>query len=729
MKVELLAPAGSYQTVVAAIAAGADAVYMGGMKFGARAYAENGDEDTVIKAIKYVHLHGKSLYLTVNTLLKNKEMEEELYEYLLPYYRAGLDAVIVQDPGVLLFIREHFPDLPIHASTQMTITGKYSAELLEQMGCTRIVTARELSLEEIADIRSRISVEIESFIHGALCYCYSGQCLMSSMLGGRSGNRGRCAQPCRLPYQVSDHGKVVNGEKNQYALSPKDMCTIEILPQIIEAGVFSLKIEGRMKKPEYTAGVVRIYRKYLDLYLNHPEKYRVEKKDLQELFDLYNRDGFHTGYYLDHNGPEMMAVKNIKTTEGQKSRNDALFAQIREEYVEKTDSIGIDGCLELYKGKPSRLTVGDMVCEGAVVDAAMKQPLDEDRVRKQMNKTGNTPFVFENLTIHMDSDIFMPMQALNELRRNALEQLEEKIVSAYYRSNEISQNTEKGTVQTNEMSDTDAVGFAVSVETKEQLDVVLNSPHVMRIYAALSLFNRKNITEGIHQYIVMAKKAGKTCYLALPHVVRKGNLSFVSEHFSEFIEAGLNGYLVRNLESLCILQEKNLISYAIPDANLYTYNYKAQEFYRSMGISEDTVPYELNGKELFHRENRRSEMVIYGYQPLMISAQCVKKNFSGCNKKSEWMILQDRYRKNFQVKCVCDYCYNIIYNSVPLGLLKEADQIQKYGFKRLRLSFTSESAMEVKELLKEFHGVYFEHKKPDLSHDRFTKGHLKRGVE
>lgn len=727
MNVELLAPAGSYQTVVAAIAAGADAVYMGGTKFGARAYAENGDEDTIIKAIKYVHLHEKAIYLTVNTLLKNKEMEEELYKYLLPYYKAGLDAVIVQDPGVLLFIKEHFPDLPIHASTQMTITGAKSAKLLEEMGCTRIVTARELSLEEIAEIRANTSLEIESFVHGALCYCYSGQCLMSSMIGGRSGNRGRCAQPCRLPYQVYENGKKQNSENNQYALSPKDMCTIQILPQIVEAGVYSLKIEGRMKKPEYTAGVVRIYRKYLDLYAKNPDSYYVEQKDMQELFDLYNRDGFHTGYYEDHNGPQMMAVYNKKATEGQKKRNESLFAELKERYIDTADQISISGTLELHKGMPAKLTIHDQVYYGQVVDAAMKQPLDPERVRKQICKTGNTPFVFSDLDIHMDMDIFMPMQSLNELRRTALEQLEEQIVSAYYRqAPQIANPFSKTNAEEKTSS---AHALTVSVETKTQLNAVLESHYVERIYASITLFEQKEYKNQITQYIKSAKEKGKQCYLALPYIVRKNQLNYLSNDLEYFVNEGLDGYLIRNLETLYLLKEKNLLSHAITDANLYTYNHEAQRFYKLLGIPEDTIPYELNKGEIAHRDNSNSEMIIYGYQPLMISAQCVKKNFSKCNKNSDTMLLVDRYKKNFHVQCVCDYCYNIIYNSIPLGLLKEAAQVQSYGIKSYRLNFTTESQARVNELLSQFYRAYYLDECPEGTSDQFTKGHLKRGVE
>ena len=321
MKAELLAPAGSYETMEAAIAAGADAVYIGGGRFGARAYADNPGEEQLLRAIDYVHLHGKKLYLTVNTLLKEQELQEELYGYLAPLYREGLDAVIVQDLGVLRFIKQNFPGLPIHASTQMTITGVEGAKLLKEAGAVRVVTARELSLEEIRAIWEATHMEIESFVHGALCYCYSGQCLMSSLIGGRSGNRGRCAQPCRLPYQVWQQNRRLNGRDSSYPLSPKDMCTVRLLPQILEAGVCSLKIEGRMKKAEYTAGVVEIYRKYLDRYLSGDRQPQVSREDYQQLLDLYNRDGFHESYYRQRNGKNMMALKNEKNAAQARERN------------------------------------------------------------------------------------------------------------------------------------------------------------------------------------------------------------------------------------------------------------------------------------------------------------------------------------------------------------------------------------------------------------------------
>ena len=298
-KIEILAPAGSYGSFMAAVTAGADAVYAGGPRFGARAFADNFTEEQLLSAIDYAHFHGRKFYLTVNTLLKDAELEE-LYEYLDPLYRQGLDAVIVQDIGVLSFVREHFPGMDIHASTQMTVTNTEGALFLKEQGAARAVPARELALEEVRDIVEQTGLEMECFVHGALCYCYSGQCLLSSLIGGRSGNRGQCAQPCRLPYTVN--------EKKEYTLSLKDICTLELIPELVDAGIDSFKIEGRMKKPEYVALVTAMYRKYTDMYLqNGREGFAVAPGDLEMLMDIYNRGGFSQGYYRQHNGRNMLS--------------------------------------------------------------------------------------------------------------------------------------------------------------------------------------------------------------------------------------------------------------------------------------------------------------------------------------------------------------------------------------------------------------------------------------
>ncbi len=309
-RIEVLSPAGSYDILTAVISAGADAVYLGGDMFGARAYAGNFNRDELIKAIDYAHLRDVKIYMTVNTLLKEDELDGKLIDYIAPFYEAGLDAAIVQDMGVFKTLKENFPSLSLHASTQMTVTGKYSAGLLEKLGASRIVTARELDLNEIKSIRESCNIEIESFVHGALCYCYSGQCLLSSFNGSRSGNRGRCAQPCRLGYEVIDeNGNIINSKNSSYALSPKDMCALSILPKVIEAGVNSLKIEGRMKNVTYASKVTSLYRKYVDMYLEKGAKgYSVLSDDIDDLMDIYNRGAFTTGYYNSSKGKNMMSV-------------------------------------------------------------------------------------------------------------------------------------------------------------------------------------------------------------------------------------------------------------------------------------------------------------------------------------------------------------------------------------------------------------------------------------
>ena len=320
-KLEILAPAGSLESLKGAIAAGADAVYIGGNRFGARAYADNPDTDDLLSAIDYVHSKDRRIYLTVNTLLKEKELNSELVPFLEKYYRAGVDAVIVQDVGVLHFLAAHFPELPVHASTQMTLVSGDGVKLLEDYPVTRLVPARELAFEEIKKIRANTSLEIECFVHGALCYCYSGQCLLSSMIGGRSGNRGRCAQPCRMAYEVTEDGKKI--ADGLYALSPKDLCTLDKIPELVAAGIDSFKIEGRMKRAEYTAGVTAAYRMLTDLYFEygedefyqylklHPE---VIKEQTDRVADLYNRGGFTKGYYVQHHGRNMMSMERPNHT-------------------------------------------------------------------------------------------------------------------------------------------------------------------------------------------------------------------------------------------------------------------------------------------------------------------------------------------------------------------------------------------------------------------------------
>lgn len=734
MKIELLAPAGSFQSLKAAIHAGADAVYLGGDKFGARAYADNFDRKQMIEAIHYTHIHGKKLYLTVNTLLKNREIERDLYEYLAPYYENGMDAVIVQDLGVMEFIRYYFPDIPIHASTQMTITGVESAKILKEAGASRIVTARELSLKEIREIYDATHMEIESFIHGALCYCYSGQCLMSSLIGGRSGNRGRCAQPCRLPYEAYRQGKKLNNERTNYPLSPKDMCTIHILPQIIDAGVHSLKIEGRMKKPEYTAGVVSIYRKYLDQYIDRKNSFMVEKEDYQTLMDLYNRDGFHESYYQMRNGRSMMALRNEKSENAgnKKIRNEELFSRIHQEYVEEEKKEEIEGSLSLFSDCPAILNIDyknfHIVVEGDVVQTASRHPMEEEKVRKQMMKTGDTEFVFSHIEIYMGENVFIPIGQLNELRRKALEELKKEILYHSYRDNkkvEVSQKNQKKNIPANKFE------ISASVCTQDQLQAVMEIDEVRTIYADCGIFPTNNFYQKVYETILKMQTQGKKLFLMLPHIVRDKELKGREEYFSELSVHGLAGFLVRNMESFGILKKYQLEHQTVLDTNVYTMNGWTQRFWKDQGILYDTIPLELNQKELAHRDNKESELIIYGYAPMMVSVQCVQKNLDVCNHNFEKIILKDRYQKEFPVVCNCEFCYNTIYNTLPLSLLKESSKIKELGISKVRLAFTMEDKKTTKAIARTFSCVYGQGiqavEEPSLKET--TKGHFGRGVE
>ena len=729
MRTELLAPAGSYEGLQAVVKAGADAVYIGGRMFGARAYAKNPEKDEMLEAIDYAHLHGKKIYLTVNTLLKNQELFGELYDFLAPYYAQGLDAVIVQDFGVLSFIKKEFPGLPIHASTQMAVTGPHGAGLIQEAGASRIVTARELSLKEIRDIYERTGAEIESFVHGALCYCYSGMCLFSSMLGGRSGNRGRCAQPCRLPYTAYQQGKQINGKNQSYLLSPKDMCTIEILPELLQAGVYSLKIEGRMKRSEYAAGVTAIYRKYLDLFERHPESYQIEAEDMQELLDLYQRDGFNKGYYQVHNGKEMMAVRNQKEQNKKQNiqgkRNEVLFERLKKQYLDAKLQEKITGTLVLCTDAPAVLDLDfqntHVQVMGDMVEPAQRQPLTQDRVKKQMEKTGQTPFAFEHLEVITDEAGFLPMQSLNELRRAGLEKLEASYLSQYRRK--LPEKDTESWTEREETLDSEQKWY-VSVEQKEQWEAALSQEEVDGIYCSISMYSVKNFREEVLQDIQVTHQAGKEYYLTLPYVLREGRLDNRIQAIRE-VGKSADGFVIRNLEELGYLKNLGLERKAVGDYSLYSFNDLSQNFLEDMGLLRTTVPLELNGKEIRRKECSRSEMIVYGYYPMMISAQCVKKTCGTCDHQSGTVQLKDRYGNYFMTKSFCDFCYTVIYNSVPTSLWEETEQIKSAGVQALRMNFTWENRKECKRLLE----LFVQKKKNAFKMQDATKGHFKRGVE
>ena len=732
MKVELLAPGGSYESAIAALNAGADAVYTGGEMFGARAGADNLTTEQLIEVIHYAHIHGKKLYLTVNTLLKDQEIEERLYDYLKPLYEAGLDAVIVQDFGVIVFIKEHFPLLHIHASTQMTILGKETVIALEKYGVQRIVTPRELSLEEISDIRNNTNLEIESFVHGALCYCYSGQCFMSSYIGGRSGNRGRCAQPCRMEYDIIQNGQVLNNKDEKYILSPKDICAIKLLPQIIESGVYSLKIEGRMKKLEYIAGVVSIYRKYLDMYLDNQNNFKVADHDIQNLLDLFNRNGFSESYYRQHNGRNMMSLKKVDF----RKENKIFVDYLKEQYKGRKLKRSLNVYVNCMKDMPLEIYTyldGKMVSvKGDVPQHAKNLPLDISGLKKQICKMGNTDFVINQIHINLDDDLFIPIGEINALRRTFIKQVTELTLQKYKREllngtniKSLNQRNDHKREENsiNVKSEIASVGIEINclIWKKEQLLPVLVSSFVNTIYLECSQFQ----PEEIEKYISEAHRNGKKLYIAMPYILRKQDKDYFTRNYLDQVKKA-DGILIRNIEEYYCLKNFNVELNFIFDYNVYATNKMAKSYFHSLKV-RTTASAELNYHELKRFDCSESELIVYGYMPVMISAGCGLKTLNRCNHSCLEYEIRDRINNRFWVKCVCDYCYNLMLNCNPLSLFKYYDEIKDLKPKSIRLIFTKEDERQVREILKNAEDTFLKEKKIK-DHENSTRGHFKRGV-
>lgn len=748
-ELELLAPAGSLKTLKAVIHAGADAVYLGGSMFGARAYANNFNEEELLEAIRFGHIHGRKIILAVNTLLKEYELGQ-LYDYLHPYYEAGLDAVIVQDMGVMEFVKTHFPNLPIHTSTQMTITNVDGARLLKEQGVERVVTAREMSLEEIQRIHDEVGVELESFIHGALCYCYSGQCLFSSIIGGRSGNRGRCAQPCRLSYEVLQGEKSLTGHHATPILSLKDMCTLPFLYELADHGVYSFKIEGRMKTPEYAAGVVSIYRKYMDSYLDG-SRIPVEKKDIRALLELGNRGGFTNGYYYHHNDSDMLSGESASHNKSE----GVLQDNIRREYVETELKEKIKGKLILNKECPAKIEVQygkiKVSYQGDMVLVAQNRPLTKEVVTEKVTKTGNTPFVFEKLDVTMDDDIFMPVNQLNQLRRGALEALEEALLKPYERT--LPELVETSSAETDRQTTGNAINekqisgqslsqtsgqqpagssteVRVLIEDAEQLPAVLKADFVDTVYLDCMLYTRENLIRKLSEDIDRVHASGKKAFYVFPFIFRQQTSLFYEKIMPELKKLPLDGIMVRSLDEIAFIKEwGNKNWQMVSDSNLYTYSNEASEYFYRLGMMQDTIPVELNRKEILRRENSRSEMIIYGRLPLMITAQCIHKNTLGCMHQPKVLNLKDRYSVHFPVKNFCSECYNVIYNSLPVCLFKEDVTVKKIAPAAVRLSFTTETEEEAEQILTIYGDIYKNGGILGQLPMECTNGHFKRGVE
>lgn len=702
---ELLAPAGNLEIFKGVIESGADAVYVGGSMFGARAYANNFTEDELLEAIDFAHLRGVKVYLTVNTLIKNSEFSK-LYDYLLPYYKRGLDAVIVQDIGVVKAIHEYFPSLEIHTSTQMTVTGADGVRFLSQFGVTRVVMAREVSLAEMKRIHEETGMELEAFVHGALCYSYSGQCLFSSILGGRSGNRGRCAQPCRLPYTVE-------GKKDEYILSLKDMCGIKALDKLHDAGVYSLKIEGRMKQLEYACGVVKYYRSYID------SMKPVTDADYDRIKALGNRCGFTDRYYFDHNGSDM--VTYVKPN----------FVSNAAEPSPEKRKLSIEGELVLREGEPGSLTVkrGDVTYKASIepVSAALKAPLDKKAAIDRMNKTGDTDFEFSHIKAQIGENVFVPNGALNKLRRDAISGLCDKLLKKYYRNDaryaDISSMCElpEHVVKSDAVHEDGAVNAKdytaiCSCMTRTQLDTLISYDCFDVFYLDFDMYDRNTLIQQFADDVKCLTKRNKKVYLMLPTIFRADSSDYFVSIAKELDKVSFEGFVVKNYEELYLTENLFTGKKVILDHNMYTFNDVSKSAFFEHGVSGDTVPLELNSREIMHRNNIGSQMIVYGYYPLMTTANCVHKNTKGCDKKQKLIYLKDRYNKSFAVCNNCKECYNTIYNSLPTMLTKNIGKLKEAGIRSFRYSFTIETPKQIKAVM-------------DDKVAEYTNGHYKRGVE
>lgn len=675
--IELLAPAGNENALIAAVQSGADAVYLGGSRFNARQSAENFTAEQMKKWISYCHLYGVKVYVAVNTLIKEKEITE-LLEYIKELNEAGADAVIVQDMGAVELFRKVIPDMPVHASTQMTVSSTSGVKYLEQKGIERVVLARELSKEEITEICRTTDVEIEIFVHGALCMCYSGQCLMSSIIGGRSGNRGRCAQPCRLPYTLTENGKNI---KNGFLLSPKDMCLIDEIRGIKQK--LSLKIEGRLKRGEYVSAVVGIYRKYID------NKQEVLAEDKKELLNAFNRGGFTKAFFghekdmMCHNNSSN-AADNVFTDEAKKrARKDANFRKIPV-YMFASVSEGECFSLTMWDDEANSVTVSSEV----KAERAKSNPVQTGRIIEQLSKLGATPFEASDITVENDGLCAISVGVINDVRRRAAELLTEQRTSHELRRvNDV--------VLHEKAEKSSELKISVEVESLEQAKTALQLG-IKRIYAPVSVARRM---KGV--------------------IPKTPDINKMRADMQEFNEVYVN-----SLADIYDNRGKKL--YASQRLNVYN-SYSAE----NLGVDSITVSPELNLKEIAQvceNTSIQTEIIAYGRLTLMIMANCPVKACGKCAKSGAEYRLRDRMGEEFPVLCG-DNCTARLINSKPLYMADKWESLKKTGADFARLVFTIESSAECEEIIKEYINAKNGIKAYAWKENTFTRGHYFRGVE
>ena len=806
-RVELLAPAGSKEALIGAFSAGADAVYLGGQRFGARAYADNFSAEEIIESLAQAHVLKRKIYLTANVLTREDELAD-LVRFVKKLYEAGLDGVIVQDIGVLSALHDACPDLPLHASTQISVTSSEAVRYLRRLGVSRVVPARELSLREMEILRAEDAaaydrpIEIEAFIHGAMCYSYSGRCLMSSFLGGRSGNRGRCAGTCRLPYRILDENRKPAGpdarKKEVYPLSMKDMCVLQILPELIDAGIDSFKIEGRMKKPVYAAGVTAIYRKYIDRYYawaeaGRPTPWTVEEADLDRLKSLYIRTELGTGYYHAKNGRNLVTIGKP----GYAGTDAALEEEIRKKYLGRLPSCAVTGKAVFRTGEPARMTAllsGDICADvtGAVVQPASASPMTEEGLRSRLCRTGDSLFTFSSLEIEMDDNIFLPVSAVNALRREVLSLLQDKILQSadrqrHQKASGYAAASGSGAEERKDSPFRRELWALVS--TREQMEAAAASACSCILVdgefdppAADSMFSRTSEDEKSIQKTQKSNKpdvkwkkpeqagqkkqivSGKIRYICvLPPVFRVNNRDRIRQDILTAPEKGYSGIMVRTLEELSLAMQMDYRGEIIADASLYSWNGRSMATL-AKDCGRIVCPLELNqsgtleavraaqtilagaGTDGTDEVMAKIVLPVYGRIPMMESAGCVRKTENLCSKKDGFWYLEDRRGMQLPVRCRCGICSNTIYNAVPLSLHQFAGR-GLCGKAPVHLCmFTTEDARETRRILQFFSALpntgknsrsgrnegdkrgTAQKKAPAAPFEQFTNGHYKTGA-
>lgn len=637
---ELLAPAGDFEALLAAVSAGADAIYIGGRSFSARAFAKNFDLDEISLAVKYTHLHGVKLYVTINTLVYDKELPLAI-EYAGELYRLGVDAIIAADVGLIRAIREYVPDLEIHASTQMGIHNSYGADEAESLGCDRVVLARECSLEDINSITEKCRPMTEIFLHGALCVCHSGQCLFSSMVGGRSGNRGECAQPCRLPY---------NGK---YPLSLKDLSLAVHIPALIASGACSLKIEGRMKSPDYVYRVTKIYRRLLD------EGRAATREEISELERIFSRGGFTDGYITGRISEGMTGVRSEADKQSSREFEELRFVPIRK---------SIRAAVKLKLGEPLEITfsLGDrsVSAKGAVPVPAISSPLTEGAVKERVMKLGDTYLSLapEDITVDLDEGINLSPSAINAVRREAADALTSCERDFTPRSYEPEKRAKTESLITVEVNNIDLAKEIIS--DGAPIADIISVP-----YEAL--------TEGVNTPEVIS--------LAIPAVVMERELLTVEKMLSEAKKCGIMYATVDNIGHFALARRYGFRIFG--GARLNTLNRESAGVYRALGAEALLLSHELSTSQA---RDIGGGVTVYGRIPLMITERCfIKENF-GCDKcaKAE---LSDRTGAAFPMARTFSH-RNIIYNSVTTYMLDKLDELSSAGLNHRHFIISTESA-------------------------------------